>query len=503
MPTTNRLIYTFSRSSLFKLTDYLIDRILSLLHSDDARRVSMTCKTLRAHAFCRAHEEVCIREELKLHPFCLYMLAEPGRPQLLSAFTLDTGYSGLDYTAVSLLSDLLAQTRNLKHLSLCYSQQLIHLCPRLGQVIAELTNLVDLNLRTGGCLTIGIFPLMCSRPRYVHHGSDGASDSEDEADYGPLFRSPALGNVECLSLQGFRAEYLRPRVEDSMVPSRLHTWDPIPSVRHLELEECNVPFPRFARILPNLRTITLDDVLDMWQDNGTLGETWPSLDRITVQSACDSVTQSEWWKVGCPVHYVDLRCSESGGPIDEDDGGIEAVTEGIRDTKPVALAVQLKACVDRYFWDMLARPPFTLKCLEINLHMSGEQLVLWLATVVPILANLELMLLQVHIHSPLDGSATPSVDMHQLGGLPEPEVDFELFRAVCQFIPAVIAKSITSLRYLSIVTEEGSRVDGMHGWWRTTWEDGGRQIEVIPAVQGEAIIAHVRSTPGAEQTIFG
>lgn len=113
------------------------------------------------------------------------------------------------------------------------------------------------------------------------------------------------------------------------------------------------------------------------------------------------------------------------------------------------------------------------------------------------------MLLQVHIHSPLDGSATPSVDMHQLGGLPEPEVDFELFRAVCQFIPAVIAKSIPSLRYLSIVTEEGSRVDGMHGWWRTTWEDGGRKIEVIPAVQGEAIIAHVRSTPGAEQTIFG
>ncbi|EED83259.1 predicted protein [Postia placenta Mad-698-R] len=340
---------------------------------------------------------------------------------------------------------------------------------------------------------------MCSRPRYVHHGSDGASDSEDEADYGPLFRSPALGNVECLSLQGFRAEYLRPRVEDSMVPSRLHTWDPIPSVRHLELEECNVPFLRFARILPNLRTIVLDDVLDMWQDNGTLGETWPSLDRITVQSTCDSVTESEWWKVACPVHYVDLRCSESGGPIDEDDGGIEAVAEGIRDTKPVALAVQLKACVDRYFWEMLARPPFTLKCLEINLHMSGEQLMSWLATVVPILANLELMLLQVHIHSPLDGSATPSVDMHQLGGLPEPEVDFELFRAVCQLIPAVIAKSIPSLRYLSILTEEGSRVDGMHGWWRTTWEDGGRKIEVIPAVQGEAIIAHVRSTPGAEQ----
>lgn len=353
--------------------------VITFLSARDIRRLASTCRRLR-HLTTRAADfELLFAGEWDLMRYYLqrplYMLPQS---LLLQSLKLMDG-STRNQNAAILLSTILLNACNLRHLVLHDCQKLVNIHPPLGRAIARLQRLTSLELDYGGPDTINIFTEMRSRPKHIYYLND-PRHKEGEVDFSPLFKSQAIRDVESLHIYGLNAEHLGPRTANLWeLASIMEDWEPIPSVRELVLGASELPKKQIARLFPNLQRLTLEDVTDMFGDTGNHEADWPSL-----HSLCAEFNDLTTWELRSRVHHLEVETTTGPAkgtmkPKEE----MSFVVATVRDTSPTVLSLpnhQLTPKEELLFWEELSASAGGLVGLEvvireINLPMWRVSLV--------------------------------------------------------------------------------------------------------------------------------
>ncbi|EED83256.1 predicted protein [Postia placenta Mad-698-R] len=376
-----------------QLNDDCVRLVIKLLSSPDARQLALTSKYLRGLAYKRAHEDVEVSDDEQTRAYCKYMLGEPRRMSFLRQFKLAYA-TDVKAETVGLLAEVLKNATGLHGLNLDRIEGLLRLDPTLGHAITELPGLENLILHDGGTLSIDLFSRLRSRPAYVNHYHSLGELHRFGVDHTPLFTSPALVNVSCLCINGFLAQELGFLSENRQQTSiYMDSWKPLPQLQRLDLYNTDAPLRQIVRLFPNLRILSLAHVRDVFRSAQDI-EHWQSLGYVLAQ-----VGDIYTWRIKCPVNCLILQYT-----VDRIQKGMNERREystilwAIRHMRPIILSLDMDLAAPPEFWHKFARKAREVKCMELELQVSGEYLRFWKDEVLPILGQfLDVLCLKISV----------------------------------------------------------------------------------------------------------
>ncbi|EED81647.1 predicted protein [Postia placenta Mad-698-R] len=376
-----------------QLNDDCVRLVIKLLSSPDARQLALTSKYLRGLAYKRAHEDVEVSDDEQTRAYCKYMLGEPRRMSFLRQFKLAYA-TDVKAETVGLLAEVLKNATGLHGLNLDRIEGLLRLDPTLGHAITELPGLENLILHDGGTLSIDLFSRLRSRPAYVNHYHSLGELHRFGVDHTPLFTSPALVNVSCLCINGFLAQELGFLSENRQQASfYMDSWKPLPQLQRLDLYNTDAPLRQIVRLFPNLRILSLAHVRDVFRSAQDI-EHWQSLSYVLAQ-----VGDIYTWRIKCPVNCLILQYT-----VDRIQKGMNERREystilwAIRHMRPIILSLDMDLAAPPEFWHKFARKAREVKCMELELQVSGEYLRYWKDEVLPILGQfLDVLCLKISV----------------------------------------------------------------------------------------------------------
>lgn len=154
------------------LNDDVLEIILSFLKPRDALSLSLTSRAIHAIAQEHAVASVVIKHHSQIPPMISFFLHDPVRPHLLRELdvrcdfkTLPRIFAPKDYSAASPLANLLEQASNLRVVRLSWAEQLLKQEPRLGDAVAALPLLDELDLSGLEHRCINVLHRLRSTPR--------------------------------------------------------------------------------------------------------------------------------------------------------------------------------------------------------------------------------------------------------------------------------------------------------------------------------------------------
>ena len=171
-PSSQPKAYYEGTAHFCTLNDDVLATIVSFLKPRDALSLSLTTRAV--HDIAQEHAVACvaIKHHSQIPPMILFFLHDSVRPHLLRELdvrcdfkTLPRVFAPKDYSAASPLAKLLEQASNLRVLRLSWAEQLLKQDSRIGNAIAALPRLDELDLSGIEHRCIDVLRRLRSTPR--------------------------------------------------------------------------------------------------------------------------------------------------------------------------------------------------------------------------------------------------------------------------------------------------------------------------------------------------
>ncbi|CCL99496.1 uncharacterized protein FIBRA_01514 [Fibroporia radiculosa] len=492
----NELERITSDSSLLRLNEDILTEIVSYLHTRDALHLSTTARGLHQVAKRQALSEIWLFRPEETIRICTYMLADiQGRIMCVRKLSVRSHGIGEYHDQASthwqLLADFLEHAHNLRSLCIFPIGFLLQAVPRMGDALAKLQYLQDIDLGGVDAASLKILPCMRSNIRKIKiHAHFNAFSFEHL-----ILNISSMQSIQELDSELSINRWTQPPIPPAFTDCQL------PKLRRLAVPSNTTTMSTCVRAFPELRVLHLggQEISPEVNVVSALTACWPSLDVVQAH-----VTAFRRWPITCPVHTLFISGVLAMPSIQvqwdsTEDGALflPIVLNAVTHTSPIVLKLSIMPYIDLAptFWTDLAEIGTQIRCLIIQLCEFQDalqfqaDLVEWMNTVPPILASMRsLTHIQICIRGDMSRHFSCVVQAYDPDNPPPPPpIAIVPTYEIAQEFSKILIKNLPSVRLVSVGFGFGFLPDGseqMLGggsfwWWKTVITPNGRNVQRI------------------------
>ncbi|KAL6307053.1 hypothetical protein BKA93DRAFT_823524 [Sparassis latifolia] len=383
-------------SSSISLDLDVLFMITFLLSSKDALALSLTCRQIHSFAKQHALSSVRLTSTKQLGKFCDSMF--DGAPSCWNwVRRLDVAMSAFDvkseqkiapwgnFSDVPRLAELITHALNLEFLSIDCVEFLLRKGSPIGDAIASLTSLEELELHEADSQAVEMLRGMRSglRKLVLHRACSNQQPTPQ------IFVSILpFQNLQVLEL----AHSWWPKWMDMPWDERWR-W---PTVRVLRLKHSKLSMAQLVRAFPNVRKLSIRTVT-LPRESET--RCWDSLDYVYIGHGRPWTSTLDWdQRITCPVHSLEFEDNYKSNSEEQ-----IVMVNTIRETTPRVLSVTIKSSDAKFWMSLMATGAARLRYLNLNLRLTprkrGTHLAQWLEKIPLILSTLDIICIRVCITS--------------------------------------------------------------------------------------------------------
>ncbi|CCL98317.1 uncharacterized protein FIBRA_00311 [Fibroporia radiculosa] len=481
--------------NLCSLNDDVLAYIVSFLATQDAVRLSLSSRRIYPTARRHSLSTISIHNPVALSRVAAYMLEDASNRLCFvrefrateNAFPIESikpedgfdsyfwthGYQR-DHSGAHAIADLLESAPNIRYIHLEDVEWMIKTEPRLGRALAALPALSHVYLYGVGSTSLRFLAQMNSTPciLVLQHRFEWSFKRKDLF---PFAHSHSLRRLQEIELASFKHG-------STAIPN--HGFQ-LPIVYRLKLTDCHVPSSAIVRMFPNVRELSLCNVVVTSEDGSEV--CWPKLDRADGRLLDFSI-----WNVTSRVRFLRLSLLSIDDPIEENSNGeiytetIARIVGVVHNTCPVILDITVHG-IKYHHWikwaDVIYAAP-SLRCLILEMDIKDcSSSLTWIGTFVEAISHSDIISVQLRVA--ICGS----------------ETSYTINQTVEQWTPSYASHRLKT-QYISIVSTHPMKDENDSGttlvapaqiWWRISGSGEDRVVRKISSEIGERLHAYVMS----------
>lgn len=296
-----------------------------------------------------------------------YMLADvPGRLYWLRLLVVD--FSPVSRDSTMILATLLKQATNLRSLTIYNVDTLLESTTEVGDALAALPNLVNLELwYVGSPRTCEVLQKLQSQPKSLLIGTAARLAVHDHA---ALFRS--LDHLQAIRSLILEHRYAYGDTSKTLDERDIQgSW---PSVHELSLQTgSRIPISVLVPAYPNVRVLILQEYIQTHRQ--PTPRCWDQLDYVEADIRC-----FEHWQLTCPVFHLHITSvlstpSRAVRRREFGEGDPPMLLPVLRNALPVFLVIPIlqDAELNTTSWSNVAQFGYRMRCLEVGLCASSME----------------------------------------------------------------------------------------------------------------------------------